>query len=79
MNVSKRVLRIIGFVILVLMLIGYFIPIENVLVGEYYEATYQTSLLGILIFHNVWIFTSYVVVALVLIYLGYRRLPKRKV
>ena len=66
----KKSLFFVGFSILVLLAIFYFIKI-NVDVGSNFEV--QDSLLGIIIFHNPFILGIYILVAVILIVKGLKK------
>ena len=70
-------LTILGIIVLLILLITYFIPItltENI--NDLVNAQTTTPLLGILIFHNLFVLISYIAVGLVLIILGQTRKNK---
>ena len=60
-----------GFIIAIFLLISYFIKFQ-----EESGTNYQTSdtLLGFIIFHNLIIFTAYLIVALFLIVTGWKNI-----
>jgi hypothetical protein len=63
-----------GFAILALMAIFYFIKVQ-VDSGSNYVV--EDSLLGIIIFHSVFVFVAYILIAVFLISLGFKK-RKRK-
>lgn len=73
MCLDKKIMRYAGFFILFLIISTYFIPYTSVKEGGDFEASYETPLLGVLIFHNEFVFGLYVIAAIVLIYLGFRK------
>jgi Ni,Fe-hydrogenase I cytochrome b subunit len=73
MKFDRKILKVSGFLILILIISSYFIPYTSVKEGSEFEATYETPLLGVLIFHNEFVFCVYILIAFILIYFGFKR------
>ncbi len=74
---EKRVLFWIGIAILFILAISYFIPMT---VNEDYggvSKNVKTKLLGILIFYNPYLLAAYVLVGIILIVFGMKRIKIR--